>query len=451
VAAADVSTATPGSDADATDGYESIDWTIRMMLSPIDKAKMMGIDPRLLEQFMAAQQMQMPEMPQANTAKVKGPNLWDKIQGGLMPVPAGMEGLLSEEEIKAGRGQGMLAMGASLLADSGPKTADQYTGLGASLGKAIQAGQGAMQQPAANKMAVMQMQAAKMGLEGKQMEIERAKALAGLRKQIVANNPMPKNGDMNRMRDWIDSVLPQFIEANDEETVAKLSQIRSTMTNNQQGKEPGDWVTVPGPDGQPMRRYVTASQAGQQGIPEYQKPQRDTDDALTINSRIINEERITKNYDDRIAGVQETADAFISAKAAEKMGGAGDLQILYNFITALDPQSVVREGEIALARQAASLYSQAHILKNKLETQGGNLSPIMRKQMIDLMGKMVELKTTRAELAMKDSGERAKRFGLEVNLYDPLTKYRSWKASQKPAWHPPMARQKADAMFPERQ
>jgi hypothetical protein len=197
---------------------------------------------------------QYPYMPDPNMigsavpmpgGKVKGPSFWEKIQAGLMPVPAGMEGLLSPEETKAGRMQGLLSMGASLLSNSGPKTADKYVGFGPALGQALQAGQGAMQAPLENKMNVMQLQAAKAGLEGKQLELARAKKISDARQAIIAKYPPPTN-EPGAMAAWSEKVLPHFIEIGDSDTVGQLTDLRKSLTpkDRYQQTQVGDAATT---------------------------------------------------------------------------------------------------------------------------------------------------------------------------------------------------------------
>jgi hypothetical protein len=353
--------------------------------------------------------MASPFMARPTMAPQQG--LLARIQAGLMPAPSG----------------------ASLLADSGARPQGTAPGFMQSVGRAIQAGQGtyqgAQQGMLGQRAAEQQMQLAQQQLDaGKASEAQRAR-LQQVRQSIIAEHPLP--ADVGGMAKWVEAVLPKFMAEGDEEYVQRLSAIRSTLGNGQaQQKEPGQWVEVTGPDGKPMTRYVTASEAGQ-GLPVYEKPQRDTNEELTVNSRILREEGLEKNYEKRVEGVQSTVDAYLGAVQAAKMGGSGDLQILYSFIRALDPNSVVREGEVALARQSASVWSNAHILKSKLETQGGTLSPVQREQMLELMKQMVELKAERARAAYKNAQSRSQRFGLDVYLHNPLEAYDAFKAQQE--------------------
>lgn len=366
-----------------------------------------------------------------NTKKVKGASLFDRLGSAIMPSQD-VEGLISPEDIQRARSQGMLDIGISLLNSSGPKTAENKVGLMQAIGQGLQAGRSSFNEAVTGaaqlRGAGLQQKELQQKVQGQDMAIKQAQQLQGARAKITEAYPMPK--DQGGLKKWIGDVLPHFIAINDQETVTSLSEIYKSLGGDKQTN--GHWMETPGPDGKPRTIFVTPGDTGPngQGIPTYEKPMRDTTDALTMNSRLSGEEKIVNNYMKRIDDVKSTADAYVGAYNASKMGGAGDLQILYSFIRALDPTSVVREGEISLARQAASVWSQAHILKQKLETQGGTLSPIQRQQMLELMKQMVELKKERVDMYRKDSQSRLDRFGLTAELYDPLESYRAMQQQQ---------------------
>lgn len=69
---------------------------------------------------------------------------------------------------------------------------------------------------------------------------------------------------------------------------------------------------------------------------------------------------------------------------ASDPNGAKDIYTLYNFIKGLDPNSSVKEGEIALSQQGISLLEQAGIKAKKL-TSGQILSPQFRNQITEVL------------------------------------------------------------------
>jgi hypothetical protein len=350
-----------------------------MTASPINKQKMEMERRRqatLLQLMPQSPGSINPDIGPINTDKVKGQSIWDKVQAGLMPMPQGSEGLLSDADMKTARNQGLLSMGASLLSDTGPKTAENYISPMASIGKAIQAGQGAGMQALGNKSAAMQLQQAKLGIEDSQMKLEKAKKLDPIRQSIIKSHPMPKTA--NKMKEWIDQTLPLFIEAGDDETVAKLTNIYSTMGHNQE-KEPGDWVTVPGPDGKPMRRYVTKGEAGQAGIPEYERPYKDsTSSDLDYQRKFQRMNGLADDYRMVTKSIAQAADQFRTMHAVSKDARAGSPQaqiaLVFSYMKTLDPSSVVRESEYATAANAAGVPERVRNQYNKV-LSGAFLTP----------------------------------------------------------------------------
>jgi hypothetical protein len=365
---------------------------------------------------------------------VQGPprNFLQKLQDGLMPRPS--SGLLDEDDIKNARMQGLLGLGASLLADSGPTTAKDRVGLMQSIGRGIQGGQQAYQgavgsaldQRMGSKMFEQQQQKHALDAAASVQQLQAGQAqqqLQAQRQALFTQNPPP--ADPAGYLDWARMMHGKAAGLGDLDLAEQFKTIIATQ-GGAQAKAQGTYVTVPGPDGKPMRRWVSQEEAAA-GVPEYEKPQRDTNAELTLNSRILREQGIEKEYLKQIDDVRTTVNAYMGAKRASTMKGAGDLQILYSFIRALDPQSVVREGEIALANASASLWSRAHIWKNKIEKKGGTLSPIQRQQMLELMKQMVELKTDWADQFRQTNMDRAERYGLTVNLPDIVAKYRNFE------------------------
>jgi hypothetical protein len=117
----------------------------------------------------------------------------------------------------------------------------------------------------------------------------------------------------------------------------------------------------------------------------------------------------------------ENAVASMSYNDFEK-GGPQDVAALYSFIRALDPESVVREGEIALARAGMSWPQQ---LKGAVlnRSQGGMMDPSYRKQMFTIAKHMAERGTAQYNELLMGKRERLKKsFGAsdeEIEMVDP--------------------------------
>lgn len=96
-----------------------------------------------------------------------------------------------------------------------------------------------------------------------------------------------------------------------------------------------------------------------------------------------------------------------------------DLQLVYATVKALDPTSVVREGEIKLFQGTANLKNQ---LQGALSTaiKGQPLTPEQKQNVVTLIG---QLEKTNKNVFMKHEEptlNQAKRIGLKLNEIDPM-------------------------------
>lgn len=177
--------------------------------------------------------------------------LLERIGGRLFPSPQPVDGLITEEDIANARRQGLLGLGAGLLAASGPST--QRTTFTQAVGQGLQAGQQAQQGALDTSM---QRRMAGLQAGGLQRDARRQEAVAAARQQIVAQNPMPPESDANRMVAWIDRVFPLFVQSGDDEMISRLTQIRSSIGAQRQSI-PQRIDEVVGPDGKPAFGHIT--------------------------------------------------------------------------------------------------------------------------------------------------------------------------------------------------
>jgi hypothetical protein len=347
-------------------------------------------------------------MPDPNSIRMgplappKGPvkaGLLDQILGRIMPS-ANTGGLLNEDDIKNARQQGLLGLGASLLANSGPKTAAERVGLMQSVGQGIQgaqgAYQGALQGAAGQRMAEqqfktgdLQQQIAGADLAGKTAALQKAQQLATARQQIVQANPMPK--DVNGMAQWIDATLPSFVQIGDEETVARLSEIRKSIGDSKNAQTPqeirlGDKVLL-----RDQRTGATVGEYAMGPTPRDPNVGAATREAAQQQRLFSREAQLATAYDKATTGQREAhdfvANTLQNVPAAKAGDGAAQVEMLYAFIKALDPQSVVREGEVSLAREGTGMWDWAKANVEKVENKSAIVPPAMIEQMAKLMEK----------------------------------------------------------------
>lgn len=389
-------------------------------------------------------------------AKVKGRSLMDRFGEQLMPTPQGMEGLISAEDIAAARHQGLLGLGMSLLEASGPTTQDKKVGIMQAIGRGLTGGQGAYQQAiqgaAGLKGATQQYKLGAAKLQEAETEAKRQGGLTQGRQSIVDKYPMPK-GDINAMAGWIDQVLPEFVRISDEETVARLSEIRKSIGEQ---KPKGSWIEVPGPDGKPRTRYVTQEEAGTAGIPIYEKPARDSSANLLDEQRMFTRANMLgDDYRNTTKSIQQAADQYRTLTATAPAAKAGSPQaqiaLVFSFMKTLDPTSVVRESEYATAKNAAGVPERIRNQYNKV-LDGHFLTPEQVDGFVRTGRSSAQQWKRQQDLHIKTFGQRARRWRIEpqdvtMDFFDGLPL--DDQAAQ-PAWHPPMAPPGAQQMFPPR-
>lgn len=175
------------------------------------------------------------------TAPSASKNVLDHFFGGGVPT-----GLLGENDTRRARKQGLLGAGAAMLEASDTK------GLGATIGAGIRGGQEGYSGSAATALAAREMQ--------QQQEMQR-------RRDEIFSQTGARPGESTQQRvSRLSALLEGLLSIGDYQAARSLAEIIKPLAGGE-SREPGTWVTVPGPDGKPRRRYVTAGEAGSEGIP----------------------------------------------------------------------------------------------------------------------------------------------------------------------------------------
>jgi hypothetical protein len=162
--------------------------------------------------------------------------------------------------------------------------------------------------------------------------------------------------------------------------------------------EDGEQVTVPNPNLTNNQRInkikAAATQARRDNQPQAAE---DLEAMIPLISGGLSFEDIGKKSlefkekyesDPRIKGVEESLRAAQQVMASAAMTtGAGDIATIFQFMKALDPNSVVRESEFALAESMGSLYTKLEVLANKAK-DGQRLTNSQRQQIVDLTSQL---------------------------------------------------------------
>ena len=315
------------------------------------------------------------------------PNIMQRLMSRFMPAEQ-VPGLLGADDIKNARQQGLLGLGAGLLANAGPKTADQRVGAMQSLSQGLQQGQqafqGALQAPMAQRMA-MQQYGQDTTLKQQQIDANaaaqaKAAQMAQVRQAVVKQYGQP-DGSPTGTAAWIDKVLPDLMAAGDDEMVGRLSEIRKSLGAAGQKQwvrnELGDRVEWLDPiTHQVMKvdkvgispRDVASGAATRLSLQQQR-------DAARSN-------HLAQQYNTATKKFAETADSYNTVLAsASDPSAAGDLSLIFAYMKMLDPGSVVREGEFATAATAGSIPERIWAQYNK-GLKGERLSQAMRDDFV---------------------------------------------------------------------
>ena len=380
-------------------------------------------------------QMQNPNSLLGASPVAAGPqqkmSIWDKMQNVVAPAPMGMQGLLTEQDIKNARNQGLLGFGASLLESSGPTTAANRVGFGQAIGRGLNQGmgayQGAINQQLGRMGAAQQYNMNAMEIKAKQQAQQQEQQMAANRAAIVQKYGQPNLQDPNGTAKWIDTVIPELMQAGDVELVGRLSEIRKSLGNGPAGKvvEPEKidlGGTVIGRDpvtGKEVYRYDKTAAPRDTGAGAEQRQ------ALQMQRDFQREQQLGDDFNKDTTPYRQVAYKLRGALDAAPQAKAGDpasqINMLYAFVNAMDPQSAVREGEIALAQAATPFWTRARAMLDKYTSgQSVTVPPAMVESMEQLMRRRYEGLEKATNERIKYYSNRGKRWGVQPDSFAPL-------------------------------
>lgn len=178
----------------------------------------LGADP------MAGSPQQAAQVPR--TAAAPAPpmhkSLAQRILERTMPVPSALNGLLSPDDVRQARAQGLLGLGASLLESSGTVVGGPAPTIGQALGRGILAGHQGFTQAIGSAASLQQM--------AEQRAV--AKARAEQRAGIIAKYPAQPGETPQQVLDRLRRMLPEFINIGDKETVTSIVELLKSAGND---------------------------------------------------------------------------------------------------------------------------------------------------------------------------------------------------------------------------
>lgn len=317
--------------------------------------------------------------------------------------------LFSDEDMSNARGRGLMGFGLSLLGDSG--WAPKYGGptLTQSLGRAGTAGLEAFDAAKQNAL-TSRMQ---------HMQIRDAERLSKSRAAIMQKYPISPNMTSEQTIDTLERMFAEFSAAGDHEMSGKIGEVlKSYGGNRAAAKAPqeirvGNEVILRDPTtGKVVDRYPIRPSPKDPNAP-------DTAQQLRDQRMFQREQQLTDDFNrdtrDIRGAAREINGAISEVPRAMQGDGAAQVNILYAFVKAMDPASVVREGEVALARLASPFWQQAQSLLTKYMS---GESVVMPPQMLEKMGELMQRRLRGYERSVNERADyytgRAKRWGLDA-------------------------------------
>ncbi len=282
------------------------------------------------------------------------PAVFDSIFGGGFQLPS--SGLLGETDSSQLRNNALLAAGLA--------TMNGEQGLAGGLQAGLQAGQQSYQQGAGTALQLNQ--------------IKRQQMVEMKRNEIFRRNPPPQNPSMGEAHNYLSQILPQLIQVGDTEMVRSVTELLKSVQQQQKTKEPlrvdlGDRVELRDPD---TRAVLETLKKG--APPRDTAAGADQREEMTAQRHFTRTNMLSDDFRAETKDIAKAANGFrtITSLAPQARAGiaAAQIGLIFAFMKALDPGSVVREAEYATAKNAAGVPDKVRNEYNKL-LDGGFLTP----------------------------------------------------------------------------
>lgn len=308
------------------------------------------------------------EVPAPGARKL---SLADRVLDRLFPLAPEYEGILPVESQRAAQRRALSQASLGLLANAG-----SGRGTFANVGAAVRD---------VNFPAQLEGMAGTIAaVRDRQAMIERERKRA----EIVGQFPAVPGETLQQTGERLTRMLPAFVEIGDLETVGKLTELLKSLQLGQRGEESFKIVDMDNPVTGRVHRYRVFAD----GTPEDLGPAAPAGSSSLNDQRLFNRENALRDDFNREIEPIRDARAFIdqalkSTDLARDGDGAAQVQLLYAFVKAMDPTSVVREGEVALARQAQGIYQKAGAFLRQFESGAAIVVP---PGLVDQMTRLLE-------------------------------------------------------------
>lgn len=136
---------------------------------------------------------------------------------------------------------------------------------------------------------------------------------------------------------------------------------------------------------------------------------------IDVLSRSFDSAPIVKQYNE-VLNKKQSVEAIVAAG----VGGPGDLALVFEFMKALDPTSVVRESEYEAAAKSGNIFAGAYTRFNKgyFDPQGGILPEEVKKSFLNIIDKKFKVIDSQYQ-NLRD--EKGRLIEMKTKDYDPNT------------------------------
>ena len=303
-------------------------------------------------------------------------SIWDRLLGNVgRTLSGGREGLLSPEGMQSAGRQGLLAAGASLLKGMTPTT--QPRSFLGDLGSALEAGQAGAQQGMAGGVA----QEKQIRENEYQQKLQEWQARGGTQEELLSLQQEYQDvggaqitGAMIASQNKLNA--PKLEEVFNDET-QKFEIARVTPT--------GEIIEFTGRTGtKEQARLNEQFRRNELKMGEQVRFAKDVGDEFMDTVRLTREAR-TNIVEPAIAAIKE-------AQRRGVMPAAEQILALYGLVRGVDPNSVVRPGEIDLFTEAMSLRVEAERMWQKLDKNPEMGSAIPMSQLAPMLRTLERLR-----------------------------------------------------------
>jgi hypothetical protein len=334
----------------------------------------------------------------------------EKLMRGLFPGQ-GADDMLGPDEMRDARSQGLIGLGMGLLESSGHTTGPAPT-MGQALARGMERGQQSFGNSVQSGLLVD--------------EKKRALAATQLRNRVAQQFQFDPQAPLEQQVRTGRGMMMALLQAGDHEGAGKISEWLKSVEGSLRGNtDTTEWRNIGGHDvmydkrtGQEIKRVPRTPNPRDPNAPDTAKQLRD-------QRMFAREQQLADDFNKDTTPTREMAQKVAGAVAEAERAKAGDglaqVNMLYAFISAMDPGTAVREGEIGLVRASASLVQQAQGLVDRyLKGESITVPPAMVDQLANLMRRRLEGAQKYVKSRANYYRTRAKRWGVEADSFEEL-------------------------------